>query len=133
MKPFTLKSNMTTMGGVFYPTGYVVLMYPTEKDARHAVRLLDQDGLDGDEVALASPEEFQREILGTIDDGDHLPSAGTEADTARRFAQLSREGCHALIVHAPSGKQSEHLMNVLRETPIVYGQKYRTFVIEDLV
>lgn len=36
MKPFQLESSMLTMRGVFYPTGYMVLMFPTGQDARAA-------------------------------------------------------------------------------------------------
>ena len=62
-----------------------------------------------------------------------MPSAGTEADTVRRFAELASEGHHALMIHAPSAKQTEHVMDVLKDANISYGQKYRHFVIEDLV
>jgi len=134
MKAFTLAPNMTTFGGVFYPTGYMVLMFPTEHDAREAARRLDEVGLDEDDVSIATPEEFLRQVLGAIgdEDDDHLPSAGTEAETARRFSQLARQGHYALIVHAPSARQSDHVMEVLKEAPISYGQKYRRLVIEDL-
>ena len=36
MKPFEVTSGMTNMRGVFYPTGHMVLMFPTEPHARHA-------------------------------------------------------------------------------------------------
>jgi hypothetical protein len=132
MKTFTLQPGMRTLGGVFYPTGYMVLMFPTEQDARRAARLLDDDGIAGDDVCFASPEEFEREITPAMDDDDALPSAGTEGQAARRFRQLARQGHHALMVHAPSPKTSMHLMDVLRDLPISYGQKYRHLVIEDL-
>ena len=32
MKHFSLSSGMTTMRGVFYPRGHIVLMFPTEQD-----------------------------------------------------------------------------------------------------
>ena len=135
MKNFHLGSGMTTLGGVFYPTGYMVLMFPTEHDAQDAARRLDEVGFDEDEVSHASPEEFLREVLGhgDDDDEDHMPSAGTEADTAHRFSLLAREGHHALLVHAPSAGQSDHVMEVLREARISYGQKYRHLIIEDLI
>ena len=37
MKHFELESSMLTMGGVFYPTGYMVLMLPGEQEARAAI------------------------------------------------------------------------------------------------
>ena len=135
MKPFSLAANMTNMRGVFYPTGHMVLMFPTQEDARHACELLRKDGVSEDDLVLASPEEFERQITGATDEDDDvlLPSVGTEADTARRFRELAHGGHHALIVHASARTSSEHVLQVLRGTPIAYGQRYRYLVIEDLV
>lgn len=135
MKPFSLAAGMTNMRGVFYPTGHMVLMFPTEQDARHACELLRKDGVSEDDLVLATPGEFERQITGATDEDDDmlLPSVGTEADTARRFRQLAHQGHHALIVHAAASLTSEHVLDVLRGTPIAYGQRYRYLVIEDLV
>lgn len=135
MKPFSLAAGMTNMRGVFYPTGHMVLMFPTEQDARHACELLRKDGVSEDDLVLATPGEFERQITGATDEDDDvlLPSVGTEADTARRFRQLAHQGHHALIVHAAASLTSDHVLDVLRGTPISYGQRYRYLVIEDLV
>jgi hypothetical protein len=135
MKPFSLASGMTNMRGVFYPTGHMVLMFPSAEDARRACQLLRQDGIAEDDISVASPEEFARQITGATDEDDDvlLPSVGTEADTAQRFLRLARDGHHALIVHANAGMDSGHVLEVLRELPIAYGQRYRHLVIEDLV
>ncbi len=134
MKPFSVES-LTNMRGVFYPTGHIVLMFPTEQDARHACQLLRKDGVSEDDLSLASPEEFERQITGATDEEDDmlLPSIGTEAETARRFRMLAHEGHHALIVHASAGMSSDHVLEVLKGLPISYGQRYRFLVIEDLV
>jgi len=50
MKPFSLAAGMTNMRGVFYPTGHMVLMFPTQEDARHACELLRQDGVSEDDL-----------------------------------------------------------------------------------
>ena len=135
MKPFSLGAGMTNMRGVFYPTGHMVLMFPTEADARHAADLLRQDGLSEDDLCLASPQEFLRHVTGAADEDDDvlLPSPGTEAGTAQHFKRLAAEGHHALIVHASAGLTSEHVLELLRDTKISYGQRYRRLVIEDLV
>jgi hypothetical protein len=133
MKPFHLESSMKTMRGVFYPTGYMVLMFPGEQEARDAARLLTDDGIDADCVCLITPEDFRREIVGATGDDDMLPSAGTEGDTIRRFSELARQGHYALMIHAPKAEQSDHVMAVLKDAKISYGQKYRTLVIEDIV
>lgn len=133
MRPFQLHSNMKTMRGVFYPTGWTVLMFPGEQQARDAAKLLEQAGIGGEDVLLVTPQDFRNQIVGAAGDDDMLPSAGTEGDTVRRFAALAAEGHHGLMVHAPSHDASERVMAVLKDCPISYGQKYRTLVIEDLV
>jgi hypothetical protein len=134
MKPFSLATGMTNMRGVFYPTGHMVLMLPTAADARQACELLRKDGVSEDDLCVASPEEFERQITGATDEDDELlPSVGTEAQTAQRFWSLAHEGHHALIVHANAGMASEHVLQVLKDLPISYGQRYRHLVIEDLV
>ena len=134
MKPFQLDSHMVTMRGVFYPTGYMVLMFPTEQDARDALRMLDENGIDEDEVSLLTPEAFQQDIVRTVGNADTpLPSAGTEGDTVRRFAELASQGHHALMIKAPSADESDKVMEALKGAKISYGQKYRKLVIQDLV
>lgn len=135
MKTFSLSSGMTNMRGVFYPTGHMVLMFSNEQDARHAAELLMKDGVSDDDLCLATPEEFERQITGATDEDDDmlLPSVGTEAETARHFRELAHEGHYALIVHAGAKVTSEHVLDLLKETPITYGQRYRFLVIEDLV
>ena len=133
MKEFTLEPNMLTMRGVFYPTGYMFLMFPTEKDARDAELALEDDGYTGESISLLTPDMIQEKIARTVGSADMpLPSAGTEADTVRRFAELASQGHHALMIHAPKANETEHIMQVLRHSKISYAQKYRHLVIEDL-
>jgi hypothetical protein len=135
MKTFSIGAGMTNMRGVFYPTGHMVLMFPTERDARRACELLRGDGVSEDDLCVAHPQEFERQISDAIDEYDDvlLPSVGTEVDTARRFRHLAHQGHHALIVHASAATTSEHVLQVLHDLPISYGQRYRRLVIEDLV
>ena len=132
MRPFHLDASMKTMRGVFYPTGWMVLMFPGEQQAREAARILAGKGMADGDVMLVTPEDFRRDILDSAGDDDMLPSAGTEGDTVRRFAELARQGHHALMVHAPKHEQSDHVLEWLRNSGIVFGQKYRTLVIEDV-
>jgi hypothetical protein len=134
MKPFSIEPDMLTLGGVFYPTGYMFLMFPTEQDARKAEKALEEKGYNGESISLLTPRDILEKIVRTVGSADiPLPSAGTEADTVRRFAELASQGHHALMVHAPSHDESERVMEVLRGAPISYGQKYRQLVIQDLV
>ena len=134
MRPFVIEPNMLTMRGVFYPTGHMFLMLPTEQDARNAERALREAGYNGEDICLLTPRDIQEKIARTVANADiPLPSAGTEADTVRHFTELAGQGHHALMIHAPSADESAHIMSILRGAPISYGQKYRHLVIEDLV
>jgi hypothetical protein len=133
MKPFSIEPDMLTLGGVFYPTGYMFLMFPTEQDARKAGKALEENGYHGESISLLTPSDIQEKVVRTVGSADiPLPSAGTEADTVRHFAELASQGHHALMVHAPSHDESERVMELLRGAPISYGQKYRQLVIQDL-
>jgi hypothetical protein len=135
MKTFRLAAGMCNMRGVFYPTGHMVLMFPSQEDARHACKLLRADGVSEDDLCLADPREFEHEITGATDEDDYmlLPSVGTEAGTAQRFRDLAHAGHYALIVHATAATTSEHVLQVLSSANISYGQRYRYLVIEDMV
>ncbi|MBG9387208.1 RNA-binding protein [Caenimonas aquaedulcis] len=133
MKPFQLEPGMLTMRGVFYPTGYMFLMFPTEQDARDAERLLEENGYTDEAISLLTPEMIQEHIARTVGSADiPMPSAGTEADTVRQFSEYASQGHHALMIHAPKASESERVMDVLKDANISYGQKYRQLVIEDL-
>jgi hypothetical protein len=133
MKTFAAEPGMYRMGGVFYPTGHMFIMFPTVEDATEAERQLIQSGWDGGPIYLLTPKDIHEKIAAAVADEDHMPSAGTEAATARHYEELAREGHHALLVPAPKGKDAERVMQALRGTNISYAQRYRYFVIEDLV
>ena len=136
MKRFQLDTAMKNMRGVFYPTGHMVLMFPTQGDAQDACVRLRNDGVAEDDLCLASPEEFERQVIGATDEESEdmlLPSIGTESDTARHFRQLAHEGHYALIVRASARMSSDHVLQLLDGTHISYGQRYRFLVIEDMV
>ena len=133
MRNFQLDSAMKTLRGTFYPTGWMVLLFPGEQEARDAARQLAAAGIAEDAMMLMSPQDFRREIAGSEGDDGILPSAGTEGDTVRKMAQLVAQGHHGLMVHAPDHEHSDRVMELLREARMSFGQKYRKLVIEDIV
>ena len=133
MRPFHIDDSMKTLRGVFYPTGWMVLMFEGEQHAREAVRTLEQNGFGGDAMMLMSPQDVKRELMGTEGDNAILPSAGTEGDTVRKIVECASRGHHGLMVHAPHGEDSDRVVELLKGAPISYGQKYRKLVIEDIV
>jgi hypothetical protein len=133
MKAFALQPKMLTLQGVFYPTGHAFIMFPEAGQAGQAARELEDEGLDSQAIMLLTPEQVLREI-GQID-GDSdlaLPSVGTEGATVHKYVDLARAGHHALMVHAPTDKDTERVMKVVRKQPFSYAQKYHLLAIEDL-
>ena len=133
MKTFELSRDMLGMTGQFYPTGHIVMMLPDANAAQAAARALVDAGIAEDDISLITPEAMMSQIVRTVGSSDMpLPSAGTEADTVRRYAQYASQGHYGLLVKAPDNEDSERVMAALRGHPVTHAQKYRMLVIEDL-
>ena len=46
MQAFQMSSKMTTIQGVFYPTGYAIVMFPDAKNATEAATELEAAGFE---------------------------------------------------------------------------------------
>jgi hypothetical protein len=127
-------SKMTTMQGVFYPTGYAVILFADAQTAQEAASKIEQSGFASDDVMFITPPVILREIGKIHDDSSEveLPSVGTEGATVAKYINLARDGHHALMVKAPSDEDAERLMSVVREIPHSYAQKYHMLAMEDL-
>lgn len=133
MQALDLDTGMLTMAGVFYPTGYVFAMFPTEADARRVGHAIEGARLSEKPVLLLSPQDTLEKIVRTVGSADiPLPSAGTEAATVRQFAALAGQGQWALMVHAPAANGTASVMDIVRTAPFSFAEKYRRLVIEDL-
>ena len=133
LKPFVLSPEMLTVFGVFYPTGYIVMMFPHVEQAEQAAHELLSGGYERDALTLLSPETILREIARVDGESDiALPSVGTEGATAQTFIKLAREGQFGLMVHAKSDKDTEAIMVVARRLQFSYAQKYHMLAMEDL-
>ena len=133
MQIFQMTSKMITMGGVFYPTGYAVVMFTDAASANKAGTELEATGFASEDIMELTPSVILREI-GKVegDEAVALPSVGTEGATVQKYISLAREGHHGLMVKATSDADSERLMSVVGKYPFSYGQKYHMLAIEDL-
>src|SRR3954463_448325 len=108
MKSFAPESRMYTLGGVFYPTGHMFIMYPTAEEAADAEKRLLQSGWDNGPISLLTPKDIHEKIAAAVEhEGEGMPSPGTEGATARHYEELAREGHHAILVPAPKAKEAE--------------------------
>ncbi len=133
MQTFTLEPDMLTMGGVFYPTGYVFAMFPTVDDAQRVAQEIEKRNLSDKPVLFLDTATVLDKVVRTVGSADiPLPSAGTEAATVRQYAALAGQGHCAVMVHAPDADETEAVMQVIRTAPFSFAEKYRKLVIEDL-
>lgn len=133
MQAFQLTSKMISMGGVFYPTGYAVVLFPDAEHVSKAGKELEAAGFASEDIMELTPPVILREI-GQVkgDEAVALPSVGTEGATVQKYINLAREGHHGLMIKASSDDDSERMMAVVRKFPFSYGQKYHMLAIEDL-
>jgi hypothetical protein len=134
LKRFVLLPEMVNIWGIFYPTGYVFVMFPTEQQAEQAGRELVSGGYDREAIMILSPETILREIA-PVDGGDAkvgLPSAGTESAKADNYISLAHQGQSGLMVHAESDEDTEVVMSAVRSQAFSYALKYHMLAIEDL-
>jgi len=133
VQAFQMTPKMTSMQGVFYPTGYVFLMFPDAQTAEQAGQALTAAGLDTQEAMLLTPQVILQEI-GKLDERSTvtLPSVGTEGATVGKYIELARKGHHALMLQSPSDEDTERVIAAVRNLPFSYAQKYHMLAIEDL-
>ena len=133
MRAFRLDSDMTTMRGTFYPTGWMVLMFPGEQESHDAAKLLAREGIAEDAMMFLTPADVRQHLGGATGDDHIIPSAGTEGDTVRKIVACAAKGHHGLMVHVPHQQDADKVTSLLKDAPISYGQRYRKLVIEDIV
>lgn len=132
MQAFHLEPRMVSFLGGFFPSSHCFLMLPSLDHAKRAEALLAQSGVDTGGARLLTPADVMD--LAHLFDGHDvmLPSVGTEEYTARHFAELAREGHHALLVPARGPQACQRVMGALKDAGLSCAVHYRHFVIEDL-
>ena len=132
MKKFELTPDMLTMGGTFYPKGYVFIMFPNAMMAERAALEIGKAPF-GDSVMLLSAATVLRDIGKVDGDSDiALPSVGTEGATVNKYIDYARKGHCALMVKVDSDAETEQVMQAARQASFSYGQRYHLLAMEDL-
>lgn len=133
MKPLAVTSAMTTMNGVFYPSGHVFALFQTEELLQNAASALE-DATHSGSLAHATPDFIRREITQTVSDGGTaMPSVGAESDIVRRIDDLAQRGYHGVLIELSDTDVVEKLQATLAQVQATAAFYYRTFVIEELV
>ena len=133
MKPLVVTSAMTSMNGVFYPTGHVFALFKDEAAARAAMNALQQAQHHG-ALAHADPARIQSEITRTVSSVDEtLPSPGADNDLVRRIDDLAARGYHGVLMELTDKDNIETIQSEIDAHHAEAAFYYRTFIIEELV
>ncbi|HZR37822.1 MAG TPA: hypothetical protein VFA75_20790 [Nevskia sp.] len=120
-------------GGLFYPTGYVVAGLPDGEQAESLCELFRSCGYSEDECMVVPAERMARACSEDVTGHHFIAALGASAGVRQRQLQLAREGCHFLMVDAPSEAEKQRVLRVLSRVPVRYAVHYHRFVIEDLI
>lgn len=124
---------MLTMSGVFYPNGYIFIMFPNAEDAERVAHEVDADHANGGQTMLLSPATILRDIGKVDGDSDVvLPSVGTEGATVHKYVQLARQGHYAMMAKVKSDGHAAGVIAAARKVPFSYGQRYHLLAMEDI-
>ena len=130
---FSMEKPTLTLGGVFYPRGWVVLMCSTSEAGRQVVADLAAGGYSAEDLIFVSAAEILANVastIGTVDGG--MPSVGSERGIVRQHEVRAKQGHVGVMAYAPSDEETERVMTVARRIKPSYAQKYNRFVIVDL-
>lgn len=114
--------------GIFYPTGYVLSVFPDAADADGAIAALLQAGFKTDDLVLASATEvleYSREMRanrGLFSRFERLVSSvyGDEGSLADELVGLAERGYTFLAIHAPDGAAATRVSEAVhRFAPVV--------------
>lgn len=126
------QANKFIEGGIFYPTGHVLIAVADAALAARALSALQQAGFLPPQLLAIDAGTMEREA------GDNLAnhgilSVGASLPAREMQLNLAREGCHFLLIHAPEEEDHLRAVHSLTGLPVRYAVKYRTLVIENLI
>lgn len=116
--------------GNFYPTHHVVLAFEQEQQAREVGGALRLAGFRN--IREIDDKHMLSASQRGLDTVDLIASMGSSQKTVELHNRLAREGCHFLMVRAPSDDDTEKLMEIIRQNPFRLAQKYHRLIIQTL-
>ena len=116
--------------GNFYPTHHVLVAFDSAAQAGDALETAKSAGFD--ELRQISSSEMASAARHGLETAGVLAALGSSLKMVELHKTLADEGCHFVLVKAPSDEDTERLMSQIRRKPFRMAQKYRRLVIEML-
>lgn len=125
------EANKFLEGGVFYPTGHILVAFENAAAAKKAQDTLTHGQWPEDHVLAIDAASMVREAEENLQDASFL-SAGASVPARQKQLELAQTGCHFLLIFAPDTDDQERAMKLLDGHRVVYAAKYNRLIIENL-
>lgn len=116
--------------GNFYPTHHVVLAFEKKEQADNVCDRLREAGFN--DIRAIDDQQMIIASQRGLDTASPIAAMGSSLKMVELHNELAKEGCHFLIVKAPSNDDTEKLMAIVRKSPFRLAQKYKRLVIQTL-
>lgn len=128
----TLKELPTSLGA-FKPVGHVMVGLPEQVAVLDAERELHEAGFPIDHIIDFSAAYGAEAMAAMVENASEFAGFGYELTLMKRYVKLSREGCHWLLVYAPSSEEAERVKQIALAHGAPMAVKYHLLAIEDLI
>lgn len=128
----TAKRIFPTSFGVFSPTGHVVMVFPTNRNAELARQKLINSGFMEDDVTHYSNQEVTAEFEKSEKHAANPAQIGQEASKIDQYLAYAEEGCGFLVLHAPEDDAAINAVSIVRPFGLKLAEKYNRLTIEEL-
>ena len=126
------KDKFPTLLGVFSPTGYIVMAFATDSDARKAQKTLLDGGFKEEDVTHYNDDEVVSEFEKSEEQAISPLQIGQDVAKVEEFLGLAKEGCGFLVVYAPKGERSKLAITIVHPYGLKFAEKYNWLTIEEL-
>lgn len=126
------ESELPTSFGIFYPTGWTVVAFPTPDVAEKVRSDLLTGGYSEDDCKVFHADMVVPSARSQLSGAGFLAQLGMADDIVRRHLAAAKDGSTFLVIYSPSEEEAERVMNVVRRVPFEFAHRYRRLAIEEL-
>lgn len=119
--------------GAFKPVDHVMVAVPGDQNVAAARQAFTDRGFSNEDLLYFGPGEGSQNMQGMIDGASEAAGFGYEITLMRRYLDLSRHGCHWLLVYAPKDEATEQARQAAQQIGAPMAVKYHRLAVEDLI
>ena len=124
--------QLPTSFGIFYPTGWSVVAFPSRESAEQVRRDLLTGGYDEADCKLVRCDEVIPTAEAQLSDAGWLAQLGKADEMVGRHLAAAKSGSTFLVIHTPSDSEAERVMNVVRRVPFDFVHRYHRLAIQEM-